>query len=146
MLYKRRCNATQGRKGGKKRERGRREEEGGRGCVYAREWLGEIVQGESTWGLIPSNLAHHRHPTADLPNMVSVTPLILHSSFGLVTQLTDRDPSTPPTPFATQFLFSFSFTSSSAYSPVCYHFLQFQFVPLFAFLPYSLGTFFPIIS
>ena len=50
-LYKRRCNATQGKGVEEKEERGER------GRERKREWLGEIVQGESTWGLIPSNLS-----------------------------------------------------------------------------------------
>ncbi len=90
MLYKRRCNAGKGGRRGEKREEERR-----RGSEE-KEWLGEIVQGESTWGLIPSNLLTPRHPTRrDLPippNLASVTPPILHSPFPRHTG-TDRDPS-----------------------------------------------------
>lgn len=78
-------------------------------------WVGEIVQGESTWGLIPSNLSIAGTRLGAICRFLqfgicepTYSPFLLFP----VTLGTDRDPYTKQPLLNTTFFFFFSFTSS----------------------------------
>jgi hypothetical protein len=146
MLYKRRCNATQGKGVEAKEERGERGE--GR----KREWLGLGRSSRANrHGVLYPQIYPSPAPdsarSADSSSLASVTPPILHSSFS-PSHLAQIEIHTQQPLLNATFFFFFSFTSSLSLraraSPLPFPLLQL--VPLLALLPYSLGTFFPIIS
>jgi hypothetical protein len=141
MLYKRRCNATQGKKKGVRRERGRERKRGG---VCARRGKG------MAWGDRPGRIDMGSYT---LKSRSSPAPDCRFTQYGicdpthspfllwLVTQLTDRDPSILQPPSQLNFfspslshplqhtrpLATIFFSSSSSGSSHCYLILSVPF-------------------
>jgi hypothetical protein len=115
MLYKRRCNATQG-KGVEERKREERGVEGRK-----REWLGLGRSSRANrHGVLYPQIYPSPAPdsarSADSSNLAAVTPPILHFSFS-PSHLAQIEIQTPNNPFSTQLSFSSSpFTFSLALS------------------------------